>query len=137
MKTPEQKRKNENDRRRRLLVAGMCIKCMGNRTAVPGHTADRCAGCADKARTAQLARVRKQRGTPLDRPIVGGKRGPRGSHVSLIKRSDEYNPDAYAPLKPGPKKGSRSKSKSKYGKLSLEDIRRATSTLPLKPPGKS
>ena len=45
--------------------------------------------------------------------------------------SDEYNPEVLDTGKPR-----RKASEILYGSLTLEEIRRATSALPLKPPGK-
>lgn len=129
----ERKRKNWTDRAARLRLAGLCIGCMGNRTAEPGHTADRCATCAEKNRVRSRERMRKKRGAPLDAPLVprGWARGPRANLMSKINRSDEYAPEKYKPLRP-----SRCKPR-RYGSLTREDIRVATSALPLRPPASS
>lgn len=110
------------------LAAGQCLKCTNVRTALEGHTRDLCAPCAEKSRARQLKASRLKRGIPVDAPIRKRKRGPRKDHVSDIERSDVFLPD----LAPGV----RPKRKQMYGSLTLEEIRRETSKLPLKPPGK-
>lgn len=148
MKTTERKRKNWTDRAARLRLAGLCIGCMGNKTAEPGHTADRCATCAEKNRAKSRERMRKKRGKPIDAPIVPRElaRGPRANLMSTINRSDEYAPEKYTRMRPGQRKVQFvdadtgltvvQRAKKRYGTLSREDIRAATSALPLRPPGK-
>jgi hypothetical protein len=145
MTDKEAKRAHERARRQRMLAAGMCIRCMGPRCAVLGYTSDRCEACASKARAESVAQARKKRGTSPDRPLVPGKRGPRANLMSTLNRSDEYKPETYKPLRPGNRKPRQTephaapkapKKHGRYGTLTLEDIRRATSVLPLKPPGK-
>lgn len=140
----ERKRKNWTDRAVRLRLAGLCIGCMGNRTAEPGHTADRCATCAEKNRVRSRKRMREKRGVPLDAPIVPREwaRGPRANLMSKINRSDEYTPEKYKPLRSGRRKPGHvaqpvePRKPKRYGTLSRDDIRAATSALPLRPPGK-
>jgi hypothetical protein len=151
MKTKEAKRQQEKDRRQRLLLAGMCVRCMGNRTSVLGYTSDRCAECAEKFRVKSRNRMREKRGTPMDRPTAPSKcLGPRQNLMTLIHRSDVYAPETYKLLRSGRRKAeqtethveakaapTRAKKPPKlYGSLSREDIRAATATLPAKPPGK-
>lgn len=129
-------------RQLRLLDAGICTRCAKPRTAESGHTADRCAACSEKNRVKSRERMRKKRGTPIDLPLVPRARGPRPNLMSTANRSDEYAPENYKPLRSGRRKpghaaqpGEPRKSK-RYGSLSREDIRAATSALPLRPPGK-
>jgi hypothetical protein len=77
---------------------------------------------------ATQTRPQKKRGIPLDAPVkqhTGGRK-PDPS----IPRSNEYKPELYTP------RAKRKASEIFYGSLTLKDIRRATSALPLKPPGK-
>jgi hypothetical protein len=142
MSTKEEARKLRADQRERLLLAGLCTRCKGNRTEHPGHTGDRCAACANKARDADVERMRKKRGTTTAPTIAPGKRGPRENVMSLLSRSDVHAPDKYKPFMPGQRKASwpdtlaAPNPPARYGSLTLEDIRIAASTLPLKPPGK-
>lgn len=142
MKTKEQVNERWRDRASRLRLAGLCIRCMGNRTAEPGHTADRCAACSEKNRNASRERMRKKRGTPIDLPLVPRARGPRANLMSTVNRSDEYAPEKYKPLRSGRRKPGHAaqpgepRKPKRYGSLSREDIRAATSALPLRPPGK-
>lgn len=115
-------------RRDKRLAAGLCTLCPRPRTHSPGYKSDVCAGCAERRRDAQRKRTRAKRGVPIDAPVKphSGGRKPDPS----IERSDEYKPQLYTPQK------KRKASEILYGSLTLEDIRRATSALPLKPPGK-
>jgi len=146
MKPKEERRQQIEARRQRVRLAGLCIRCMGNRTAEPGHTADRCASCSEKNRNASRERMRKKRGTPIDLPLVPRVRGPRPNLMSLVNRSDEYKPETYTRMRPGQRKVQpvdadtgltvTQRAKKEYGSLSREDIRAAPSALPLRPPGK-
>ncbi len=148
MNQKERNRKNWSDRAARLRLAGLCLGCVGNRTAKPGYTADRCAVCAEKNRVKSRERMRKKRGTPLDAPLVPREqaRGPRANLMSIVNRSDEYAPEKYTRKRPGQRKVQHvdadtgltveQRAKKRYGSLSREDIRVATSALPLRPPGK-
>ena len=104
MKTKESTRINENARRRRLLAAGMCIACKSARCDLPGFTSDRCAICSQKQREFALERMRRKRGTSADLPIVAKRRGPRENGMTLLNRSDVYEPEKYKAFQSGRRK---------------------------------
>jgi hypothetical protein len=115
--------------RDKRLAAGACTRCGKPRTELPGHTSDSCAKCAERRREQARNRERTKRGIPIDAPVKVSKGGAKPSPKT--KRSDEYNAKLLDAGKPR-----RKASEILYGSLTLEDIRRATSALPLKPPGK-
>lgn len=129
MKTGADKLAKLKTLRERRLVAGACVRCGMARTDWPGYTSAECAACADKTRTRQRNKARTKRGIPLDAPVKPSRGGAKPRPE--IPRSDEYRPELLDGV--GPR---RKATEIFYGSLTLDDIHRATSALPLKPPGK-
>lgn len=128
--TSEDKLARRKALRDKRLAAGACTRCGKARTAEPGHTSEACAPCAERVRTRRRTRYRAKRGTPIDAPVKYATNGGRGPSPD-IPRTDEYDPDAVPVARPR-----RKASEIFHGSLTLDEIRRATSALPLKPPGK-
>ena len=141
-----------------LLAAGLCSLCKAVRTEVEGYTRNLCAKCAERDRVRKRVKYRKQKELDVSAPVIPYNRSSKENEALPIEQVATHPKQAKEakrvvakvkkakwkafPAVPRKRKlvstaiESTPVVKTHYGTLSIDDIARATSTLPLKPPGK-
>ena len=141
-----------------LLAVGLCSLCKAVRAEVEGYTRNLCATCAKRDRVRKQVKYRKKKGLDVNAPVIPYNLSSKESVVPPIEQSTVQPKQAKAAKrvvvkvtkakwKASPAVCRKRKIvaaaidsppaiKTHYGTLSIEDIARATSDLPLKPPGK-
>ena len=141
-----------------LLAAGLCSLCKAVRTEVEGYTRNLCAKCAERDRVRKRVKYRKRKDIDVSAPVIPYNRSSKENEALPVEQVAAQPKQAKEAKRvvTKVKKAKRKELpavrrqrkivsaaiesapvvKTHYGSLSIEDIASATSTLPLKPPGK-